>query len=613
MFFEGSDIGVGKLHYLTDNPIRSEVPFLVELAYDGEFLNVKVNSIQVIREKMRLTRDVTISLRPHRATLKIYQFDVQGTTESLATVEDVLEKSPPCGPSVYAYPINQSASVLYDLANEGWKATLLVDKDRDVPLAAKYVSGKLQIGLEAKDLTQAYHANDGAMKLKNLSIRLVNASGEKLTRSLLCYDPEKPFEFRRMSVQMVAGAPSVCIDGKPDGIMRGRLDTLHHRYRQNDAVAFSRAGLRESEICIEPRLFDGRNGFQQDAFDDYIEKTCLRIAQNTPDNVISIRWLLYASDQWVEQHPDELILTQPQVDGFAHPRSLQPSYASEKWRQYNVDIIQRSIERMRRSPFADRLISIRMAYGNCGEWNNFGYHEKTFPDFSKPTQKAFSSWLKNKYQTTENLQQAWGNSDSNFESMDLIPSRQLRMGKTDQVCRTYPDERQTADYYSFWQDMTVDTITYFAQKIKQFTDSKLLVGAFYGYYVGHLSNGPYHFQDSGHYAMGRFLNSPYLDFASGPYPYYQRLENACVNGAFSSVGLHGKFWYSENDQGTHLSEKKFARYGAAQTLDESIALAKRDFMQNLAKGAMRCRHEISSHNTKHRICAAAKNDGSRLA
>lgn len=585
MFFEGADIGDGRLHYLTQNPIQSEIPFQLDARYDGSHLTVSIDSKHILKKKIRLTRPVSISLRPHRADLKIEDFQVHGEHVKAAQAQDILEKSPPRGPDIESYPISRDAVILCELPSEDWQAKIQINEQTYQNLPATYANGFLEISIPSQSLRLAYQNTGSPYNLRNVKITLENSKHQIIEHHILCFDPASCLGFRETSVKMIHGAPAVCVDGRNEGILRGRLDTLHHRYRQEDAIDFAQAGVTESEICLEPRLFDGQNGFQQQDFDEYIEKTCLRVAQNTPSNTIALRWLLYVSSDRGAMHADELIATDPRTDQFWHPRSLQPSYASESWRQFNLDILEKSLRKIRQSPFADRLTNIRIAYGNCGEWNNFGYHEKVFPDFSAPMQKAFGQWLKRKYVTNEQLQSAWQNQSVEFDSMNLIPTHDARMGISTGTFRMEPTGQQVSDYYAFWQDMTVQTIEYYARHIKQLTDSKLLVGAFYGYFVGHLTNSPYHFQDSGHYALGQFLQSPYLDYASGPYPYFHRLENACVNSVFSSFELHGKFWYSENDQATHLSGDSYKRYGTTGSLEESIALAKRDFMQNFAKGA----------------------------
>ena len=580
IFYEGADLDDGQLHYLPESPIKSDIPFILEAKYDGRILSLKINGKQVLSEKLILKRKAVISLRPHRANLKIYAFSVSGQPDSAVSIPDILEKSPPRGPSVRAYPVGRDAEVTFPLHGD-WHAYL--EKSPGNLKVFKMKNG-IRIIIPAKKLREAYSKSSGQYNLKSVKI-ILKEHTRKFTRNLLCYDPGKQHGFRAASVKMIGGAPSVSVGGRDDGILRGYLAVLHHRYRKSDGQKFNRAGIKESNICLVPRLFYSRGKFNHQAFFDYIEAQALRIISDNPDNTISLRWNLYISKDWGREHPEELIVTDPKTSHFRHPRNVQASYASELWRKHNLEIIDKALNKIKHSPIADRLVCIRVGYGNCGEWNNFGYHEKVFPDLSLPMQNAFAAWLTKKYKTDARLREAWGRDSVSLKSQDLVPGKAARVTGSNNVFRSFPKGKQAADFYEFWQGYTVSTIELFARKIKEISDDKLLVGAFYGYFIGHLSNAPYHFQDSGHYALGTFLRSPYLDFASGPYPYYSRRTNAAVNSVFSSFKLHNKFWYSENDQATHRSGDKFKRYGAAETIDEAIDLAKRNFMQNLAKGS----------------------------
>ena len=579
IFYEGADLSDGQLHYLPESPIRSDIPFKLEAKYDGRILSLKIDGKQVLSEELILNRKAVISLRPHRANLKIYEFSVSGQPDSPVSIPDILEKSPPRGPTVRVCSVEHDAAITFPL-HGNWCAYL--EKSAGM-LAVSNVKNGITITVPAKKLREAYSRSRGRYNLKSVKI-ILKEDTRKLTKRLLCYDPDKIHGFRAASVKMIGGTPSVSVGGRDDGILRGYLAVLHHRYRKSDGRKFNRAGIKESNICLIPRLFYSRGKFNHQAFFDYIETQAIRIIRDNPDNTISLRWNLYISKDWGREHPEELIVTDPKTSHFRHPRNVQASYASELWRKHNLEIIDKTLNKIKHSPIADRLVCVRVGYGNCGEWNNFGYHEKVFPDLSPPMQKAFAVWLTKKYKTDARLQEAWGQNSVFLKSQYLVPGKNARITGSNNIFRTLPNGKQVADFYEFWQGYTVSTIEVFARKIKEISDNKLLVGAFYGYFIGHLSNAPYHFQDSGHYALGAFLRSPYLDFASGPYPYYSRRINAAVNSAFSSYKLHNKFWYSENDQATHVSGDKFKRYGAARTIEEAIGLAKRNFMQNLAKG-----------------------------
>jgi hypothetical protein len=583
MFIEGPELGTDKKISRMENPIKSDIPFNLEVESDGKLLTMKINSHLIFKKAFLIKSKVTIALRPHRSKMKIYNFHLQGTGGVRNTVADISGVRPPMGTCIVAFDILKDVVVSYKIPGSKWSGKLKSGK-KSLPLNTVYKNGSIQITISKKLLQQAYQATSGKYNLKKIRITLRNDKNTSVRKYILCYDSKQCQGFRKTTVKMIKGAPAIYANGHPEGILLGRFAMMRDRYRATDVRDFDRIGARENIILLIPRQFYSRGRFQQKQFDDYIEKICLRIVKDAPKSSISIVCGFYTNKEWGEQYPDELIVTDPKVKHFRHPGVIQPSYASTVWRKYAVDILTNTLTKLQKSPLADRVESIKVGYGNCGEWNNFGYHEKVFPDVSVPMQKAFGSWLKNKYQSNSKLQKAWNRRNASFDSGNVVPGTQARMNNSAGTFRIYPGGRQASDYYEFWQEYTVDTIEFLAKTVKEVTNGKILVGAYYGYFPGHISGSPYHFQDSGHYAFGRYLRSPYLDFVSGPYPYNNRRKNSPINGAFSSVKLHGKLWNSENDQRTHRSGKSNLRYGTTASLAESIAIAKRDFMQNLAKG-----------------------------
>lgn len=582
MFVDGPEFEPSK-SIASNGMINADKPFILEVDSDGKMLSVKINSRFVFQQAFNPDNNIVVALRPHRAKMKIYDFSLEGETGPRNTVNDIAGERPPVGTDITAFSIAENAVVSYKMPDGKWTAELNL-QGKVTPLNTTVKNENVFVAIPSEVLQQAYQAAASKYNLKRIAVTLHGSGNQAVEKYLLVYDPMQCLGFRQAKVKVVNGAPAILVNDHPEGIVRGRVSMLRNRYRSSDEIDFYRAGLRESLIWLHPRKFYNNGKFQQKLFNDYIEKTCLKIVRDAPDNSISMIWIFYTNKDWDNRHPGELIVTDPKVNNFRHAGCLQASYASPAWREYCTDILTGTLRSLQKSPLADRIISMKLGYGNCSEWNNFGYHEKVFPDLSAPMQKAFGSWLKNKYRTDDNLRKAWNRKDVTFASGTLVPGYKERMQNSDGVFRTYPNGRPASDYYEFWQEYTVDTIEFLAKKLKEITDGKILAGAYYGYFIGHISASPYHFQDSGHYALGRYLRSPYLDFVSAPYPYNNRLKNAPVNGAFSSVKLHGKIWESENDQRTHRSGQANLRYGTTGSLQESIAIAKRDFIQNLAKG-----------------------------
>jgi len=138
----------------------------------------------------------------------------------------------------------------------------------------------------------------------------------------------------------------------------------------------------------------------------------------------------------------------------------------------------------------------------------------------------------------------------------------------------------SVDYYAFFQECAVETIEHFAKIAKEASGNRLLVGSYYGYYHGHYYANPYHFQDSGHYATWRMLQSPYIDFFGGPAPYIRRDIMLYPNGLTASIALHGKLWICEEDTRTHRSVSKATPHIGITEISQSetIAVMLRDYI-----------------------------------
>ena len=106
------------------------------------------------------------------------------------------------------------------------------------------------------------------------------------------------------------------------------------------------------------------------------------------------------------------------------------------------------------------------------------------------------------------------------------------------------------DFNLYLSDVIVDAISYFAGKIKEFTENSMVVGAFYGYTF----ETPARF--SGHFSLHKLLRCKDIDFICSPISYAQvrnpECEHACMT-VLDSVLLHGKLYFSEADERTHLS------------------------------------------------------------
>lgn len=439
-----------------------------------------------------------------------------------------------------------------------------------------------------------YDASPLSFNLRPARLALIGASSsETIENRVLLGNPEAATDYPQGEVRVTAGQPEFWVDGEPTGTVSGRLDRAYGVPRiQGRAIRqFAEAGIHNHLLIVFPYHFMRMEGkelvLDWDSFLKDLQDDMTRIIAEDPLARFHFHWELLAPSDWVDVFPEEALKMDngSKTLNYGPGKKLQPSYASPTWRRQVGAVLAEAVRRLRVSPYADRISHWRLLYANCGEWNHWGYHESAFVDYSAPMQHAFGEWLHSKYGTTEALQAAWGRNNVDFGSSDLVPSREERLagGK---VFRTGGSEVQsTVDYYDFFQEYAVRTIEHFARIVKEQSSGRLLVGSYYGYYWGHLNAAPYHQQDSGNYGMKYLVESPWLDFVGGPYPYDNRRNGLETNGLALSLARHGKLWESEGDMRTHYSGEGNRIYGTTDSETEDIAIARRDWLLNRQRKA----------------------------
>lgn len=264
--------------------------------------------------------------------------------------------------------------------------------------------------------------------------------------------------------------------------------------------------------------------------------------------------------------------TRPNVGGLI---SLQ-SFSSKKWLADAGAALEKLIDRLEKSKYADRIIGYHIAYGACGEtvlWGRASYH---YGDYGITNRREFIKWGIEKYGSQKNLEDAWNQKNITTETIN-IPSPEERYGKTDDFLsfvRARKEDTISTDFDIFTSEKNADALLYFAKIAKK---TKKLVGSFYGYFV-HIDNAAY----TGHLEMQRLLDSPYIDFFAAPKSYYRNDikspggELCCAQ----SVNLK-KLWVDELDNRTYLSEERIdGQY--SKDFEETQGVMRREFAKNLS-------------------------------
>ena len=261
--------------------------------------------------------------------------------------------------------------------------------------------------------------------------------------------------------------------------------------------------------------------FEDNERPDYseFEREVRRVIAACPDAIIFPRINVSMPSRWVDEHPDECVVT---------PKGgCREALFSEEFRRDASVMLRRFIEHVKRSDYAQRVGGWQICGGQTQEW----FHHDLNGSIGKAAERLFPRYVKEKY----------------GENAAMMPTRADFLYNGVQE-----NENENAHrYVRFANKEVAKTVDTFAAVIKQETDYSQVVGTFYGYSFECCGTVLF-----GSHALTTLLDSPNLDFFSSPNAY-------TGNRAFGidwadmipvdSVKLHGKLCFIECDVRTHLT------------------------------------------------------------
>ncbi|MGN0867713.1 MAG: beta-galactosidase [Oligosphaeraceae bacterium] len=403
-------------------------------------------------------------------------------------------------------------------------------------------------------------------------------------------NPELP----RMSVRPWKGRPTIFQGEEPvPGIMRATYTTEG----PEGIRVFSQAGVNLFGFCSTPteggygletltEYAPGRYDYAQ--FDSRMRNT---LAVN-PDAMVIVRLYLHAPLWWTAAHPEEVAMVANPFDKETPPAPFVwhqgrpvPSWASALWRDYTETGLRNMIQFIRESPYADRVAGFVLASGHTEEWMEWGSFDNRVGDYSRPAREAFRRWLTRKYGNDDALRKAWGDPRVTLETAAMpLPWERFAAAYAGVRPLGSPDARRHADYLRYHSENVAECIERFCRVVKEATENRLLVGAFYGYYVELAGSIP--LMNSGHLAVGKLMESPWLDFLCSPTGYQLRqVGGAGLSyplGAADTLQLHNKFWFVENDIRTYDTPN--VTLGRPDTPEGDVLQQHKEVLHNLLSG-----------------------------
>lgn len=341
------------------------------------------------------------------------------------------------------------------------------------------------------------------------------------------------------------GIPCLFIKGKP---VSGVSYATHFPPREREIKDFASAGVHFFQFYQGDldSFWKGPDNFDFSG----IDRGYRELIKFDPEAVVIIRIGVNVPRWWAEKHPEEIATS---YIGRILPWQ---SMASELWRKEAGDALARLVKHIITSDYGDHIIGYLTVFGEENTYPGCWWVDYTPYDYSKPMQRAFQDWLRERYQRdVAKLQQAWKDSTVTFETAQ-IPSRERRLQRDFLSLRDPGRGRQVIDYEICASEVCADAIVYLSKVIKDASGRKVVCGAFYGYVISSVM----HFHDygpqlQGHLALKKLLACPDIDFISTPANYRHRApgETWSSQTLINSVSLNGKLFMSEDDVRTPLA------------------------------------------------------------
>ncbi len=331
-----------------------------------------------------------------------------------------------------------------------------------------------------------------------------------------------------------------------------------------------------------------------DRFDITLARRQIRgVLEACPEAAVFIRLHVNAPGWWSKAHPEEWtayadVHTKVESEAGFH-RIIEydngpvnrVSLASSAWREQASQKVVQFCHELAATEEGGALAGLHLACGVYGEWHYWGFFQNE-PDTGAAMTKYFRQWLKARYRSDRGLQEAWGDPRVTFERAE-VPGYQARAQTGAGVFRVPQAERPVIDYYRCQQELVAENILHFCGLAKEHWPRPLVTGTFYGYFFpmfGRQTQG-------GHLELARVLQSPVVDYLSGPQCYFPfSLE---PGGAYrsrsllESCRLHGKLWLDEMDQKPDLVWDPLMP-GYRGSAELSVALLRRNLCATLTRG-----------------------------
>lgn len=402
-------------------------------------------------------------------------------------------------------------------------------------------------------------------------------------------------------IEDVGGRPAVTVDGQPLPPVSMTVSNFRNEQPVNKDY-YRRLGEAGIHVFFLIGNIDSGLGYTRTILRDMAD-----ILSVVPDAKFFVRIGVYMPPEWfadgevgtVRFHSGRQYPTEQHFEAFTYAVPGMRAMYARKWREDAGRLLDRLVREHMASPFADRILGYFICGGGTSEW----YYEHCidmpddYADTSDEFAALFRTHLRETYATDAALQAAWGDRSVTLDTATVPDERYrsysylsddvndtARIGSADERhpfgTLMPPECRRGYDFFSAWHNGVADTIRHFASVVKA-VDSRLLTGAFYGYY-----GWTYPFWSGNTTGAIRLLDSGAIDFLSAPGVYDNREPGGWTGQRIvaESLQARNRLFFVENDIRTYLDDAVQRNTHGQHTVRQSVGVLKREFGRLITGG-----------------------------
>ena len=326
-----------------------------------------------------------------------------------------------------------------------------------------------------------------------------------------------------------------------------------------------------------------------------------RMLSFMPNAIFSLIFEVDMPEWWCQAHPDEVI-THYAGAPRAHLERQKQTLASRLWIKDAHAPLKALVDHIKQRSYANRIWGISFASGGNWEWfwpNKDAKFKTSWSGYGPADKATFQSYLREKYQTDEMLAKAWAMPGLTFETIEFPDWRRAYSASIGTLYDTSRDQC-IIDWLYFRNRALAEALDGLGKIIKQETDGKWMVGAYYGYSIQLADNPTNPLAMSGHNGFVEVAQSPNVDFVHGPSSYERRKTGLAetIMQNWSTWLLHGKMLYVEQDMRTGYFDTETHHVkiyvGGPDTAFESVGQLNRGFGMELATGVFNYWYDINA-------------------